>query len=194
MLSNGKWRWDADAGLDEILTRQIGENELAAIEVMRAYVDAQQEYASMPRDGSGNQYARRLLSRDGRKDGLYWPASDDSDVSPFGPLIAKAQRQGYKRTKSEGTPAYHGYDYRILHAQGPNAVGGGRDYIVNDGMIGGFALIATPADYASSGVMTFIVNQDGDVFQKDLGPDTALRAARIKTFDPDSTWGKVGAQ
>ncbi|MEQ1578083.1 MAG: DUF2950 domain-containing protein [Hyphomicrobium sp.] len=195
VAKDGRWQWDTAAGLDEILTRRIGENELAAIEVMRAYVDAQREYAESDRDGTGIQYARRLLSREGRKDGLYWPATSDGDASPFGPLVAQAQSEGYRRTSgSEGPPAYHGYHYRILYAQGPNAAGGAREYIVNDLMIGGFALIATPAEYGNSGVMSFIVSQDGDVFEKDLGPDSKQVAARIRSFDPDTKWRKVETQ
>ena len=188
----GKWFWDTDAGLDEILTRRIGENELNTIEVMRAYVAAQLEYAEKERDGKGIQYARRLMSRDGRKDGLYWAAAEGEEESPIGPLIAKAQREGYKaRTSGEGQPAYHGYVYRMLYGQGRNAADGARDYILKDRMIGGFALIATPAEYGNSGIMTFIVNHDGDVYEKDLGPDTVTDAGKIKLFDPDSSWTKV---
>ena len=191
---DGKWRWDTPAGLDAILTRRIGENELDTIEVMRAYVVAQQEYAEADRDGLGLQYARRLMSTKGKKDGLYWPASGEETLSPLGPLIANARAEGYKKPNPSGEPrTYHGYIYRILYAQGSNAPGGARDYIVNDRMIGGFALIATPAEYANSGVMSFIVNQDGDVYQKDLGPDTNRVAARIKSYDPDSTWVKIAA-
>lgn len=191
---DGKWRWDTAAGLDAILTRRIGENELATIEVMRAYVVAQQEYAEADRDGLGLQYARRLMSTEGKKDGLYWPASEEETLSPLGPLIANARAEGYKKPKPSGEPrAYHGYIYRILYAQGSNAPDGARDYIVNNRMIGGFALIATPAEYANSGVMSFIVNQDGDVYQKDLGPDTNRVAARIKSYDPDPTWVKIAA-
>jgi hypothetical protein len=193
VAKDGRWRWDTAAGLDEILTRRIGENELAAIEVMHAYVDAQREYAESDRDGRGIQYARRLASSEGHKDGLYWPVSSDGDVSPLGPLVAQARSEGYRRSKGDkDPPAYHGYLYRILYAQGPNAAGGAQDYIVKGRMIGGFALIATPANYGNSGVMTFIVNQDGDVFQKDLGPETGV-AAGIKTFDPDQSWRKVDA-
>jgi hypothetical protein len=191
--ADGKWRWDTAAGLDQILTRRIGENELAAIEVMRTYVAAQFEYAERPRDGKGIQYARRLMSHDGRKDGLYWETADGEPDSPIGPLVAKAQREGYKgkANRTEGQADYHGYVYRMLYGQGKNASDGARDYIVNDRMIGGFALIATPADYGNSGVMTFIINQDGVVYEKDLGPESAREAAKIRTFDPDSTWRKV---
>ncbi len=189
---DGKWRWDTAAGLEEILTRRVGENELSTIKVMRAFVDAQNEYASRERDGTGIQFARRLMSREGRKDGLYWPVSDGEEASPMGPLVAEAQREGYKRSGSDTAPPnYHGYVYRLLYAQGANAPGGAIDYIVNNRMIGGFGLIATPADYGNSGVMTFIVNQDGEVYEKDLGSEGANR---IKLFDPDPSWKKVAAE
>jgi hypothetical protein len=192
VAENGKWRWDTAQGLDEILTRRIGENELATIEVMLGYVAAQLEYAEQERDGKGLQYARRLMSREGRKDGLYWAVAEGEEPSPIGPLVAEAQRKGYSGT---GTgPAYNGYVFRMLYGQGKHASDGARDYIVKDRMIGGFALIATPADYGNSGVMTFIVNQDGDVYEKDLGPDGTEAAARIKLFDPDSSWKKVALE
>ncbi|MGD9671621.1 MAG: DUF2950 domain-containing protein [Hyphomicrobiaceae bacterium] len=193
VAENGKWHWDTAAGVDEILTRRIGENELSAIEVMRVYVAAQLEYAETERDGKGIQYARRLMSNKGRKDGLYWPTGEGEKHSPIGPLIAEAQSEGYKRRVDgeDQHPAYHGYVYRMLYAQGANAADGARDYVVNDRMIGGFALIATPAEYGKSGVMTFIVNQDGIVYEKDLGPATAAEAERIKLFDPDASWRKV---
>jgi Protein of unknown function (DUF2950) len=189
---NGRWRWDTAQGLDEVLTRRIGENELATIEVMLGYAAAQLEYAEQERDGKGLQYARRLMSRDGRKDGLYWAIVEGEEPSPIGPLVAEAQRKGYSGSGSGS--AYNGYIFRILYGQGKHASDGARDYIVNDRMIGGFGLIATPADYGNSGVMTFIVNQDGDVYEKDLGPDSAERAARIKLFDPDPTWKKVESE
>ena len=192
---DGSWFWDTDKGIDEILTRRIGEHELNTIEVMRTYVAAQLEYAQKERDGKGIQYARRLMSRDGRKDGLYWAAAEGEEESPIGPLIAKAQSEGYKaRTSGEGQPAYHGYVYRMLYGQGRSAADGARDFIFNDRMIGGFALIATPADYGNSGIMTFIVNHDGDVYQQDLGPDTQTAARGIKLFDPDSRWKKVDTE
>lgn len=192
VADNGKWRWDTAQGLEEILTRRIGENELATIEVMLAYVAAQLEYAEQDRDGKGLQYARRLMSREGRKDGLYWVVAEGEEPSPMGPLVAQAQRKGYSGT---GTgPAYNGYVFRMLHGQGKNASDGARDYIVNDRMIGGFALIATPAEYGNSGVMTFIVNQDGNVYEKDLGPNSAAVAARIKLFDPDPSWKRVESE
>lgn len=188
--AGGKWHWDTASGLDAILTRRIGENELSTIAVMRALADAQREYAARDRDGSGPQYARRLMSHEGKKDGLYWPATGEGDESPIGPLIARAQSEGYSR-KSEGPPSYHGYTYRMLYGQGPHAPDGARDYIVNDRMIGGFAAIAEPVEYGNSGVMTFIVNQDGDVYEQDFGPDTEKLAGRIKVFDPDASWHKV---
>jgi hypothetical protein len=195
MMEDGAWRWDTEAGRDEILTRRIGENELSAIEAVRAYVDAQMEYASKERDGRGIQYARRLLSREGRKDGLYWPATNEDDLSPLGPLVAEAQREGYRATGSENEqPAYHGYVFKLLYGQGRNAPDGARDYIINDRKIGGFALLATPAEYGNSGVMTFIVNHDGVVYQKDLGPDSADIARKIRLFDPDSSWTKTEPQ
>lgn len=136
------------------------------------------------------------MSREGRKDGLYWPVAEGEDDSPIGPLIARAQREGYRgRAKQEnGQAAYHGYYYRMLYGQGRNAADGARDYIVNDRMIGSFALIATPAEYGNSGIMTFIVNQDGVVYEKDLGPQSADEAQRIKLFDPDSSWGKISEE
>lgn len=188
----GKWRFDTAAGAEEILDRRIGENELAAIEVLKAYVDAQREYADTDRDGKGVQYARRMLSQDGRQDGLYWPVAEGEPESPFGPLVAEARAEGYRAGKAERTP-YHGYLFRILTAQGKEAAGGARDYVVRGRMIGGFALIATPAEYGNSGVKSFIVNQDGVVFEKDLGPDSLNAAQRITVFNPDRSWTKVSA-
>jgi Protein of unknown function (DUF2950) len=189
------WRWDTDAGFEEIIARRIGENELSVIEVMDAVVDAQLEYAQGDRDGAGPQYARKILSSDGKRDGLYWPASSEGGQSPLGPLIAKARSEGYSKPDDAETPApYHGYLYRILLSQGPNAAGGAREYVINGRMIGGFGLIATPAEYGNSGIMTFIVNQNGQVFQKDLGPETAREAEKIDSFDPDETWEKVEPQ
>lgn len=188
------WHFDTQAGEEEILNRRIGSNELLAIEAVRAYVDAQREYASEDRDGHGPQYARRLLSQDGKKDGLYWPASGETDASPLGPLIADAQSEGYAATGASDTPrAFHGYLYRILKSQGASAPGGAREYLVNDRMIGGFALIAAPAEYGNSGVMTFVVNSDGEVFEKDLGPETGKLASEISSFDPDDSWSIAAA-
>lgn len=186
----GVWRFDTDAGAVEILDRRIGENELAAIEVLRAYVDAQREYAEADRDGKGVQYAHKLLSSEGKKDGLFWPTADGEPESPFGPLIAEARAEGYQR-KADGPTPYHGYLFKVLTAQGKDAAGGARDYVIGGRMIGGFGLVAAPAEYGNSGVMTFIVDHDGVVFQKDLGPETSRKAAAMKAFDPDGTWTKV---
>ncbi len=185
----GQWRFDPDAGAQEILDRRVGQNELAAIGVLRAYVDAQHEYAMEDRDGKGIQYARRLLSQDGTKDGLYWPAATGDYESPLGPLIARARGEGYRR-KTGPTP-YHGYLFRVLTAQGDAAPGGAHDYIINGRMIGGFGLIATPAEYGNSGVMTFIVNDRGDIYQRDLGRETAGRAMAISAYNPDQDWTAV---
>ena len=189
----GKWRFDTAAGVEEILNRRIGENELSAIEVMRAYVDAQREYAETDRDGKGDQYARKFVSSEGKKDGLYWPARDAEPESPLGPLIIDARAEGYSAHSGHPEP-YHGYLFKILTAQGKNAVGGPRSYIVNGRMIGGFALVATPAEYGGSGVMTFLVSHDRAVFQKDLGPDTADIVSEMTAYDPDATWLEVKSE
>ena len=185
VASGGAWRFDARAGREEILDRRIGQNELNAIEVCRAYVEAQREYSSEDRTGDGFlEYAQHFLSRPGKHDGLYWPAAAGAAESPLGPLMAKARAAGYG---SKGAP-YHGYFYRILTAQGPHAPGGARDYIVKGHMIGGFALVAFPAKYGDSGVMTFIVGTDGAVRQKNLGRDSAKLARAMKSYDPDPSW------
>jgi hypothetical protein len=190
VATNGMWRFDTAEGVEEILDRRIGENEISAIEVLRAAVDAQREYAEADRDGKGVQYARRLLSSEGTYDGLYWPEEEGEPESPLGPLVGYAQAQGYTAHQGRPTP-YHGYIFRVLTAQGPDAKGGARDYIANGRMIGGFALVASPAEYGNSGVMTFIVNADGDVYQRDLGPSTARTAAAMRAFDPDASWREV---
>jgi hypothetical protein len=188
----GEWQFDTKAGLDEILRRRIGRNELSAIQVCLAYVQAQNEYASLDPAGLGRGvYAQRIVSRRGKKDGLYWPTEEGESPSPLGDLAAKAAAEGYK---AGGTPIpYHGYYYRILTRQGAGALGGGYDYVVNGKMMGGFALLAFPAEYGNSGIMTFMVNHDGTVFEKDLGPKTATLARRINAFAPDQTWTKVDA-
>lgn len=185
------WVFDTEAGMQEILDRRVGANELDTIDVCHAYVDAQRQYASEDRDGSGVlKFAQRMGSSPGKHDGLYWAVSGSEEVSPFGPLVAEAQAEGY--TKQESGPApYHGYYFRILTAQGKNAPGGAYSYIINGNMIAGFAMIAYPAQYGSSGVMTFIVNQQGIVYQKDLGPKTDELAKAIKRYNPDSTWQKA---
>jgi Protein of unknown function (DUF2950) len=187
---DGMWRFDTAAGLDEILFRRIGKNELDAIQASLAYVDAQNEYAEKDRTGAGiNTYAQRIISQPGKKDGLYWPTSPGEEESPLGELVAQATAQGYR--VGGGRTPYHGYYFKILTKQGPAAPGGELDYVVDGKMIGGFALVAYPAEYRNSGVMTFIVNHSGDVFQTDLGANTAKVAERMTSFNPDSTWQKV---
>jgi hypothetical protein len=187
---NGAWRFDTTAGREEILYRRIGRNELAAIQVCLAYIDAQNEYAEEDRTGNGvKSYARRIVSNDGKKDGLYWPTKAGEPSSPIGDIAAAASAQGYKI--GGGRAPFHGYYYRILTAQGPTAPGGAINYVVRGNMIGGFALVAYPAQYGNSGVMTFLVNHDGVVFQKDLGPQTMRLASRMTSFNPDHTWRKV---
>ena len=187
---NGTWSFDTEAGRREILYRRIGHNELDAIQTCLAYVDAQNEYAGKDRTGAGvGAYAERFISAPGKKDGLYWPSAPGEEQSPLGELFAAASRQGYRA--GEGRSPYHGYYYKILTKQGPAAAGGAADYVVNGNMIGGFALVAYPAQYRNSGVMTFIVNYAGTVFQKDLGHDTADIAANMTSFNPDETWNKI---
>jgi hypothetical protein len=187
---DGQWRFDTAAGREEILFRRIGENELDAIQSALAYVDAQDEYAEKDRTGAGiNTYAQRIISQPGKKDGLYWPTSQGEDPSPLGELIAEATKQGYR--VGVGRTPFHGYYFKILTRQGPAAPGGEADYVVNGKMIGGFALVAYPAEYRNSGVMTFIVNHAGTVFQKDLGPNTAQLAERMTSFNPDKSWQAV---
>jgi hypothetical protein len=187
------WFFDTVAGREEILNRRIGRNELNAIQVCLAYVDAQREYVLKDRDGDRLlEYAQKFISSKGKKNGLYWEAKEGEKLSPLGPLVAKAAKEGYIGRKPVGkhTP-YHGYYYKILKAQGKNAPGGEYDYIVKDKMIGGFALVAYPAEYGNSGVMTFIVNHDGVVYEKDLGKDTEKIATAMKKFYPDKTWKKA---
>jgi hypothetical protein len=191
--TNGGWFFDTDAGKDELLSRRIGKNELATLSVMRTYVDAQREYASTDHDGDGVlEYAQRLVSFPGKQDGLYWPSHFDEEESPLGPLVAYAQVEGYspelRDEKEVERRPYHGYYFRILTRQGKHAPGGKYHYVINGNMIGGFAMVAWPAEYGGSGVMTFIVNQQGRVYQKDLGAKTGKLASAIKTYDPDRSW------
>jgi hypothetical protein len=184
----GKWAFDGEAGVDELIYRRVGANELGAIDTCRGLVAAQIEYASEGRDGDPpGIYALKLLSDEGLHNGLYWPAAEGEPPSPAGPFVAGAAGEGYRRGAGATEP-YHGYYYRLLYAQGPNANGGAREYFKDGLLTEGFAIIAWPADYGASGVMTFIVNQDGVVFQKDLGEDTATAAQAIQAFDPDSSW------
>ena len=182
------WEFDTAAGRVEILYRRIGRNELEAIQTALAYVDAQNDYADKDRGAGSGVYAQRIVSSPGKKDGLYWPT--DGEQSPLGELAAQASAEGYKVGGGEPQP-YHGYYYRILTRQGPNAPGGEMDYVINGKMIGGFALVAYPAEYGNSGVMTFVVNHAGTVYQKDLGERTEAIAKRMTRFDPDQTWKKV---
>ena len=192
--SAGGWYFDTEAGLEELLNRRIGRNELAVLRVMRAGVQAQREYASRDRDNDGVlEYAQRIASTPGATDGLFWSPAVNGEISPLGPLVAYAQAEGYTRAPKSGLeePAlrpFHGYFFRILSRQGRHAAGGKYSYIINGNMIGGFALIAWPAEYGATGVMTFMVSQQGRVYQRDLGPQTAKRAAAIKAYDPDPQW------
>ncbi|MGY4370858.1 hypothetical protein ACVW1A_006923 [Bradyrhizobium sp. LB1.3] len=183
------WEFDTDEGRIEVLRRRIGRNELDAIQTALAYVDAQNEYADKDRGAGAGVYAQRFLSAPGNKDGLFW--RDDSDPSPLGALVAEASAEGYK--PGEGPAPYHGYYFRILKGQGSDAPGGALNYVVKGKMIGGFALIAWPAEYGNSGVMTFLVNHAGTVYEKDLGSRTDFVAPRTTLFDPDQTWKKADA-
>jgi hypothetical protein len=184
------WRFDTKAGVEEILDRRIGRNELSVIEVCRAYVAAQREYAAQ-RLGPGGlpDYAQHFMSTGGQHNGLYWPVKPGEEESPLGPLIAQARAAGYAPgTPHEKPRPYYGYYFHILTRQGANAPGDTKNYVVDGHMTGGFALIVYPATYGDSGIMTFIVNQDGIVYQKNLGPDTTRMAAQITQYDPDGSW------
>ncbi len=190
VAKDGEWQFDAAAGREELLARRIGRNELATIQAVLAYYDAQNEFAEMRKDKNGMPiYAQQIISSPNQKDGLYWPAAEGQEESPLGEAVAAATGQGY-RVGGPRAP-YHGYYYKILTRQGPTAPGGAIDYVVRGSMIGGFALVAYPAEYGNSGVMTFLVNHKGDVLEKDLGPGTAKIAAGMTSFNPDDTWKKV---
>jgi hypothetical protein len=192
--SGEKWYFDAAAGKEEVLNRRIGRNELGVIPLMEAYVDAQHEYATMDPDGDGkSEFAQKFKSSEGKKDGLYWPVKEDEKPSPLGPFAAQAVKEGYKKKEGSPTP-YHGYYFRILTGQGKNAPGGAFNYIVNGKMVLGFGLVAYPAEYRNSGVMTFIVNQQDTIYEKDLGPDTAKIAGTLVKYDPDTTWKRVNKE
>jgi len=185
--ADGRWSFDPKAGLHEILTRRIGRNELDAIDILRGFVDAQDEYADTKHGNSHvNQYAQQIISSPGKQDGLAWQNPDGSWAGPIGEEVARAIQRGFVN----GQP-YHGYYFRVLKGQGPDAPLGQMDYLVNGAMIGGFALIAFPAEYRNTGVMTFIVSNDGVVYQKDLGPNTVDIAKKIDRFNPDKTWRRV---
>ncbi|MFG0379497.1 DUF2950 domain-containing protein [Pseudomonas sp. zbq_18] len=179
----GGWHFDTQAAAEEIRVRRIGRNEASAIQAVRAYHDAQMDYAEIDRDGDGVlEYAQQFVSSDGLHDGLYWPDAPDTEQSPLGPLFGDELPDGQ----------WHGYHYRILAAQGPSAPGGSYDYRLGDNMSRGFALVAWPAEYADSGVMSFMISHDGQVFEKDLGPDGGQIATAMQRFDPDSSWREVG--
>jgi hypothetical protein len=192
--ASGAWSFDTDAGKDEIVNRRIGRNELDVIQVCKAICDAQQEYVQLDPDGNGiPEYAAKIVSDPGKKNGLYWPTQPGEKASPLGDLAAKATAEGYggqPRQEGELRP-YHGYFYKLITAQGPNAQGGAMDYMVNGQLIGGFAVVAWPADYGNSGIMTFITNYQGEVYQKDLGEQTDATAKAMKAFDPDPSWKKA---
>jgi hypothetical protein len=190
--ADGKWFFDTEAGKAEILARRIGENELDTIDVCRDYVEAQRQYASKDRDGSGvMKYAQHIMSSPGKMNGLYWPVEPGQEQSPFGPLMAQASSEGYVANPGHPRQPYHGYRFHILKAQGPDAPGGKYDYVINGNMIAGFALVAYPAEYGSSGVMTFIVSHAGKVYQKDLGADTENIARQMTEYNPDGSWTMV---
>jgi DUF2950 family protein len=187
----GQWFFDTAAGKDEILSRRIGRNELAVIDICWALADAQAEYFSQPHDGgSKGQFALKFISDTGRQNGLYWESSEGQPKSPLGPLAAFATTEGYSVKPNSHTP-FHGYYFHMLTRQGIHAQGGARDYVVNGKMVGGFAFVAYPAEYGNSGIMTFIINQDGVLLQKDLGKTTTQTATAMSEFDPDTSWSQV---
>ncbi len=188
------WAFDSAAGREEMINRRVGRNELDTIQTLLAIVDAQREYAAEDPDGNGfSDYARRFVSSEGRRDGLYWPNLDGGRISPLGPLVGSAAREGYGKSTGAGRSdssrgAYHGYRYRIMTAQGKDAPGGAYDYHVGDKLLGGFAVLAYPAKYGVSGVMTFMVNHDGVVWEKELGAETASAASNSRRFNPGQGW------
>jgi hypothetical protein len=187
---NNAWLFDTPAGKKEILYRRIGRNEFNTIDTLHALVDAEKEYASEPREGEQTkQYAQKLLSDPGKHNGLYWKTEKGQPPSPMGSLVAEAFEEGYR--KQEGPVPFHGYIYRLLRSQGKDAPGGEKDYMVNGKLTHGFAFVAYPVDYRNSGVMTFIVNQDGKIYQKDLGPNTESIASKLTAYDPDKSWRVV---
>lgn len=192
--SGDRWRFDTAAGKEEMLARRIGQNELSTIKVLQSIVDAQMEFASEDRDGDGiPEYAQKFMSSPGKHDGLYWPVKPGEPMSPLGPLMAQAAAEGFPKNGKGPTP-YHGYYYRMLNGQGRNAPTGMLDYVVRGRAIGGFAVVAYPARFRNSGVMTFMVNHDGRIYQANLGPDTQARARQLERFDPGQAWSPVAAQ
>ena len=190
--ADGQWHFDTAAGMQEILNRHIGKDELNAIGVCRAYVTAQRQYASAnPDAGAGVKYAQKFRSTPRKKDGLYWPAAENEPASPFGPVVAEAHAEGYVSHMGKGLHPFHGYYFRILTRQGKAAPGGKMDYLSHGNLTGGFALVAFPENWDQSGIMTFIVNQDGKVFQRNLGEKTSRIAGGMKEYNPDSEWKLV---
>ena len=188
--NHGTWFFDTAAGKDEILLRRIGKNELAAIDACRELVDAQKEYSARPPANLPRQFAQKLVSDEGRHNGLYWHGAEDEFDSPINPLIAYTRQNLPTDQVGEHVP-FNGYMFRVLTSQGPHAPGGAKDYIVDGKMSAGFAFVAYPVEYRSSGVMTFIVDKSGTIYEKDLGPDTTKLAQTMTAYDPDSTWHKV---
>jgi hypothetical protein len=190
--AGGQWHFDTAAGKEEIINRHIGKDELCAIGVCRVYVDAQKKYAGVVSGaGGGVKYAQKFKSASGQKDGLYWPSAANEPVSPFGPLVAEAHAEGYVSKTSAGPHPFHGYYFRILTRQGQAAPGGKKDYLSRGSLTGGFALVAYPENWDQSGIMTFIVAQDGRVFQQNLGPKTSRIAAAMKEYNPGREWTPV---
>lgn len=190
--ADGQWHFDTAAGKEELINRHIGKDELHAIGVCRAYVAAQRQYASANPDASGGaKYAQKFKSTPGKKDGLYWPAAENEPASPFGPLVAEAHAEGYGKTRGMGPKPFHGYYFRILTRQGKAAPGGKMNYLNHVNLTAGFALVAYPEHWDQSGIMTFTVNQDGKVFQRNLGENTLRIAPAMKEYNPDNQWALV---
>jgi hypothetical protein len=191
--TNGQWYFDTAAGKEEVINRHIGKDELNAIGVCRDYVKAQEQYATMnPAGNAGTNYALHFKSTAGKKDGLYWPVADNTEpASPFGPLVAEAAAEGYGHSEGSGRKPFHGYYFRILTCQGDAAPGGKMNYLTHGELTGGFALLAYPENWDKSGIMTFIVGQDGQVYQQNLGEKTARLVRKIKAYNPDSDWTLV---
>ncbi|MES2309801.1 MAG: DUF2950 domain-containing protein [Verrucomicrobiota bacterium] len=192
LKSNGKWHFDTTEGKEEIINRHIGKGELYAIGVCHDYVTAQKQYAKeMKKEGNEKEYAQKFKSTPGKRDGLYWPATKSEPASPFGPLVAEAHAEGYVSHKDKGPHPFHGYYFKILTQQGSSTPGGKMNYLHEGHLIGGFALVAYPVIWEKSGIMTFVVNQDGKVFQKDLGEETQRIAGEMKEYNPDPSWTRV---
>jgi hypothetical protein len=194
VMSYGAWAFDPVAGREEVTNRRVGANELSTIQTLLAVVDAQREYAAADKEKDGKDYyALKFISSPGSKDGLYWPTEAEEATSPLGPLVGEASRKGYDVKASHGRPQpYHGYYYKMITKQGANTPDGAYDYLVNGKLMGGFAVVAYPVSYGVSGVKTFVVNHDGKVFEKDLGPETLKTATEMSVYNPDTTWKAVG--